>query len=39
MVAGLRETTPRIGLWIDTSAMDVAETVEAILHGLRAARV
>ena len=39
MVAGLRNTTPRLGLWIDTSAMDVGQTVEAILSGLPAARV
>lgn len=28
---GLRETTPRLGLWLDTSDLTVAETVDAIL--------
>jgi predicted kinase len=27
----VRETTPDVGLWLDTSAMSVAETVDAIL--------
>jgi chloramphenicol 3-O-phosphotransferase len=27
----LREETPRLGLWLDTSALTIAETVEAIL--------
>ncbi|MQA98241.1 MAG: phosphotransferase [Streptosporangiales bacterium] len=35
----LREETPRIGLWLDTSAQSPAETVAAILTGLPAARV
>ncbi|GEM26154.1 hypothetical protein NS2_43930 [Nocardia seriolae NBRC 15557] len=30
--AGLRETTPRLGLWLDSSELTVAETVEAILR-------
>jgi hypothetical protein len=29
---GLREETPRIGLWLDTSDMTVDETVDAILR-------
>ncbi|MEV0250820.1 AAA family ATPase [Nocardia sp. NPDC050712] len=28
---GLRETTPRLGLWLDTTDLTVAETVEQIL--------
>jgi len=31
MVEGLRAETPRLGLWLDTSGMTVAETVDAIL--------
>ena len=27
----LRESTPRLGLWIDTSYLTVAETVDRIL--------
>ena len=34
----VRESTPRIGLWLDTSAMTVAETVEAILADPQATR-
>ncbi|MBS2536530.1 hypothetical protein KGQ20_27585 [Catenulispora sp. NF23] len=30
--AHLRERTPRIGLWLDTSELSVEETVEEILH-------
>lgn len=37
--AGLRSETPRLGLWLDTSAMSVDETVDAILAGAGAARV
>ncbi|MGW0180622.1 AAA family ATPase [Nocardia sp. NPDC003345] len=33
--SGLRETTPRIGLWLDTSDLTVAETVDAILDRSR----
>ncbi|QKW10780.1 AAA family ATPase [Streptomyces sp. NA04227] len=36
---GLREETPNIGLWLDSSALTVAETVEALLAGLASARV
>jgi predicted kinase len=35
----LRESTPRIGLWLDTSAQTPAQTVEAILAGRERARV
>ncbi|MFI5680499.1 AAA family ATPase [Streptomyces cellulosae] len=35
----LRASTPRIGLWLDTSALTVAETVDAILAGWERARV
>ena len=28
--AGLRTNTPRLGLWLDTSALNVAQTVDAI---------
>jgi chloramphenicol 3-O-phosphotransferase len=31
---GLRTDTPRIGLWLDTSALSVAQTVDAILAQL-----
>lgn len=37
--AGLRARTPRIGLWLDTSELTVAETVEAIVAGRERARV
>ncbi|WUI88222.1 AAA family ATPase [Nocardia puris] len=33
--AVLRETTPRLGLWLDTSDLTVGETVEAILADAR----
>jgi predicted kinase len=36
---GLRTETPRIGLWLDTSALSVAETTDAILAGLDQAAV
>ena len=36
---GLRDTTPRLGLWLDTTALSVAETVEAILARLDEAMV
>ena len=39
MVRGLRETTPRLGLWLDTSRLGVAETVDAILARLDDAQV
>ncbi|WP_332909604.1 phosphotransferase [Nocardia yamanashiensis] len=32
---GLRETTPRIGLWLDSSDLTVEETVDAILTQAR----
>ncbi|MFF1721082.1 AAA family ATPase [Streptomyces sviceus] len=35
----LRESTPPIGLWLDTSAQTPAQTVEAILAGRERARV
>ncbi|MGW0813713.1 AAA family ATPase [Streptomyces viridiviolaceus] len=35
----LRESTPRLGLWLDTSELTVARTVEAILAGAQRARV
>lgn len=35
----LREETPRVGLWLDTSELAPEETVDAILSGLPAARV
>lgn len=35
----LRASTPRIGLWLDTSELTVAETVEKILVGRERARV
>lgn len=31
---GLRETTPRLGLWLDTSTLTVNETVDTILERL-----
>jgi hypothetical protein len=30
----LREQTPRIGYWLDTSGLTIPETVEAILSNL-----
>jgi predicted kinase len=39
MVDGMRRTTPRLGLWLDTSTMSVEETVDAISKGLDQARV
>lgn len=35
----LRASTPRIGLWLDNSALTVAETVDTILAGWERARV
>ena len=35
----LRRDTPRIGLWLDTSDLTVAETVDAILAGAAPALV
>ncbi|MGV9311589.1 AAA family ATPase [Streptomyces sp. NPDC003691] len=35
----LRKETPRIGLWLDSGGLTVAETVDAILAGLPEARV
>ena len=37
--AVLRTQTPRIGLWLDTTHLTVAETVDQILANLAAARV
>lgn len=36
---GLRETTPRLGLWLDTSALSVGETADAILQRIDEAAV
>jgi chloramphenicol 3-O-phosphotransferase len=36
---GLRQETPRIGLWVDSSAMTVTETVDTILARLDEARL
>lgn len=36
---GLRAGTPRIGLWLDSSGLSVAETVDAIVEGRERARV
>jgi predicted kinase len=36
---GLRSQTPRIGLWLDSSELTVAETVDAIVAGRERARV
>ncbi|MGW0957855.1 AAA family ATPase [Streptomyces gelaticus] len=35
----LREETPRIGLWLDTTGQRVEESVDAVLAGLEQARV
>lgn len=35
----LREETPRIGLWLDTSGQTVEESVDAVLAGIDRARV
>ncbi|GGT40990.1 hypothetical protein GCM10010207_46440 [Streptomyces atratus] len=35
----LREETPRIGLWLDTTGQSVEQTVDAVLAGLEGARV
>lgn len=35
----LREETPRIGLWLDTTGQSVEQTVDAVLAGLDRARV
>ncbi|WP_405582119.1 AAA family ATPase [Streptomyces sp. NBC_01190] len=35
----LRDETPRLGLWLDSSAQTPQETVDAILGGLKDARV
>lgn len=37
--AGLRQDTPRIGLWLDNSTQTAAQTVDAILNQLDRARV
>lgn len=36
---GLRDETPRLGLWLDTTALSVAATVDAVFTGPEAARV
>ena len=35
----IREKTPRVGLWIDTTQMSVEETVDVVLRGLDGAAV
>ncbi|HSH81402.1 MAG TPA: AAA family ATPase [Herpetosiphonaceae bacterium] len=35
----LRASTPRVGLWLDTSHLTVAETIDALLANLDGARV
>ncbi|MEU3655122.1 AAA family ATPase [Streptomyces sp. NPDC032161] len=35
----LREETPRVGLWLDTTGQSVDQTVDAVLDGLERARV
>lgn len=35
----IRATTPRLGLWLDTSAMTAQQTTQAVLDGLDRARV
>jgi hypothetical protein len=35
----LREETPRVGLWVDSSALTVEETVDVILQRLSQARI
>ncbi|MGW6061104.1 AAA family ATPase [Streptomyces sp. NPDC055189] len=37
--SGFRATTPRLGLWLDSSDLTVDETVDAILAGLEGARI
>ncbi len=37
--SAFRHNTPRLGLWLDTSALSVAATVDAILAALEQARV
>lgn len=39
MDAGLRASTPRLGLWLDTTALSVAQTVDTILARLDEAAV
>ncbi|WP_020121212.1 AAA family ATPase [Streptomyces canus] len=39
LAEALRESTPPIGLWLDTSAQTPVQTVEAILSGRERARV
>ncbi|MFE7426642.1 hypothetical protein [Streptomyces sp. NPDC057545] len=35
----LREETPRVGLWLDTTRQSVDQTVDAVLDGLERARM
>ena len=37
--AALRDETPKLGLWLDTSALTVQQTVDAIFNGLDAAYI
>jgi chloramphenicol 3-O-phosphotransferase len=39
LAAGLQAETPRIGLWLDTSELSVAQTVQTILARLDEARI
>lgn len=39
MDAGMRATTPSLGLWLDTTALSVAQTVDTILPRLDEAAV
>ncbi|WP_420622661.1 AAA family ATPase [Candidatus Poriferisodalis sp.] len=39
LAAGLESTTPRIGYWLDSSGLTVAETVEQIMANRAAARI
>ena len=39
LVAEFRSSTPRIGLWLDTTELDPDATVDAILDQLNAARI
>lgn len=39
LVADFRATTPRIGLWLDTTELDARQTVSAIIERLDDARV
>ncbi len=38
-VETIRSTTPRLGLWLDTSAMTAEQTTQAVLDGLDRAKI